>query len=159
MRIKWDLTQVKKISHSAVLGKYWLLLLLATVLATFHFSFLSVVISCSWLSWPVLVFPVWNLPYGFWTIWLFWFWSSIVVARRCLYLFFCLVHLPREPPRLTTSVLGPTPRSASLIGSLFTQVPLGYGVGRGLRWEENELKSAPLIISPFLLWMATWNIL
>lgn len=65
MRMKWDLTQVK-ISHSAILDKYWLLLLLATVLATFHFSFLSLIISCSWLSWPVLVFS--GLEFALWIL-------------------------------------------------------------------------------------------
>lgn len=138
MRIKWDLTHVK-VSHRAIPGKYWLLLLLAPVLATFHFSFLSLIISCSWLSWPVLVFPVWNLPYGFWTIWLFWFWSWMVVARRCLYLFVCLVHLPRETPRLTTSVLGLPPGQRPWLEAYLPRYPLGMGWGgaeMGREWTK-----------------------
>lgn len=118
------------------------------------------VISCSWLSWTFLLFPAWNLPWWFWTIW---FWPWIVLSRTWCIAYFLWLILPREPPLWTTPVLGPSPRSVHLIGTLFAQVPtvccMCWGVEKGLRWEENEPKSAQLIIAPFIQWMASWNVL
>lgn len=62
----------------------------------------------------LLLFLAWNLPCGFWSIQLFWFWSWTVVAGTCLYLFFTLAHLAQE----TTSADHCSPRPYLYISAL-----------------------------------------
>lgn len=152
MILKRDLTL--NISPSAVLGDNWLLLLLPTVLAKFHLSFPRLLVFAVFCLWPGIC------PVDFGQ-------SSFSGFDPECYLQGQAYVTPEKPPLLTPPTLQ-SQGSACLIGTTLAQVPIVcvcWSVGsvgrfdRGLKWEENVLKTAQLITSPFIQRMASWNAL
>lgn len=100
-------------SHSAVISRYRLAIIGYSPDRMSLFLPQSV-LPGSWLSWIFLLFPVWNLPWWFWTIWISWLWPWIILARMWQYLLFSLAHLAQG----TTSTDHPHPRALPQVSAL-----------------------------------------